>query len=149
MKNSNPTIAQLNELLAINYEAEKVYLHALNQVESEDLKHFFRARAFERSEFCRFLGAEIIQKGGQPEYLDQRKGGFDKLWVKFKQVVSKKDEYAIFDEVCKIKTWSVKKYNKVLKKFRFSENISQLLQNQRDTLERSMHSMQIGNRRIA
>ncbi|UKM65224.1 PA2169 family four-helix-bundle protein [Flavobacteriaceae bacterium GSB9] len=148
MKNSNPTIAQLNELLAINYEAEKVYLHALNQVESEDLKHFFRAMAFERHEFCRFLGAEIIQKGGHPEYIDQSKGGV-KIWDKFKQVISKKDESALFNEVCKIKTWSVKKYNSALKKFRFPENISQLIKNQRDTIESSLRSMQLGNRLIA
>ncbi len=149
MKKSNPTIAQLNELLAINYEAEKMYLEALKQVESEDLKHFFRAMAFERNEFCRFLGAEIIQKGGKPEYSDQMRGGLSRLWSKFKKGISKKDENVLFNEVCRIKTWSLEKYNAILDRVKHSEGIAQLLKKQRDTLERSLHSIQIGDRLIA
>lgn len=149
MKKSNPTITQLNELLAINNDAEKIYLDALHHVENEDLKNFFRAMAFERSEFCRFLGAEIIQKGGNPEYPEDEKGALTKLWSRLKQIISKNDEYALFDEICRMKTWTIDKYNDTLNKIKFSEHIAQLLQKQRDAIERSLHAIQIGDRQIA
>ena len=87
MKKSKQIISQLNELLALNYYAEKIYLDALNEVKNDYLKHFCRAMAFERNEFCRFIGAEIIQKGGEPKYPDHIKHKSDILWSNFKYTV--------------------------------------------------------------
>jgi uncharacterized protein (TIGR02284 family) len=68
MSESSQKIRQLNQLLIINNNAEKAYLEALEIANDEGLKQFFRARAFERSEFCRYLGAEIRVLGGEPSY---------------------------------------------------------------------------------
>ena len=144
MKKPNQIIQQLNELLAINNDAEKIYLDALNQVEDEALKHFFRAMAFERNEFCRFLGAEIIQKGGEPKYPEGKRQTSNKLWsTNFAYILSNKDEYELLDEVCKIESWSIKNYDEIIDKVKFPESTVQLLIKQRDIIENSLNNLKV------
>lgn len=144
MKTPNQIIQQLNELLAINNDIEKIYLDALNQVEDEALKHFFRAMAFERNEFCRFLGAEIIQKGGKPKYPEGKRQTSNKLWSNnFAYILSNKDEYELLDEVCEIKSWSIKNYDEIIDKVKFPESTVQLLIKQRDIIENSLNNLKV------
>lgn len=143
MKKSNQIILKLNELLAINNDAEKIYLEALNQVEDEALKNFFRAMAFQRNEFCRFIGAEILQEGGVPEYTEGISTSI-KLWSNnLMYIASIKDEYALLDEVCKIKSWSIEKYYEAIDKIKFPENIFQIIINQRNTIENSLDNLRV------
>lgn len=141
MKNPDQIILQLNELLALNNDAERIYLDVMNQVESQDLKNFFRALAFERSEFCRYLGAEIIQKGGEPVYSEHMKRTSSKLRINFKHVMSIKDEYALLDQVRGVMTWSIKKYYKITDNISFPERIFQLVSNQRDCIEKRLNTI--------
>ncbi|GAA4888863.1 hypothetical protein GCM10023311_11030 [Flaviramulus aquimarinus] len=144
MKKPNQIILKLNELLAINSDAEKIYLDALNQVEDEALKNFFRAMAFERNEFCRFLGAEILQEGGEPKYPEHKKHISVDLWSNnLTYIATIKDEYALLDEVCNIKSWSIKKYHEIIDKMKFPENTLQLLIKQRNTIENSLNNLKI------
>jgi len=144
MEKTEQIILKLNELLAINNDAEKIYLDVLKQVEDVALKNFFRAMAFERHELCRFLGAEIIQKGGEPKYPDHDRQTFSNLWsTNFTYILSKKDEYAILDEVCEIKSWSLKKYYEIIDQIKFPENTVQLLIKQRDIIENSLNNLKI------
>lgn len=142
MKNSKLIISSLNELLGINYYVERIYLDALNEVEAEDLKHFCRAMAFERSEFCRYIGAEVIQQGGKPKYLDHGKHKSDILWSNFKYTICVNDNKALVDELIRIKSWSIDKYEDALKKVDFPEHIAELLIKQKTVLEKSLSSVQ-------
>ncbi len=142
MKNSKLIISSLNDLLAINYYVEKIYLDALNEVEDEDLKHFCRAMAFERNEFCRYIGAEIIQQGGKPKYPDHIKHKSDILWSNFKYTICVNDNKALVEELIRIKTWSIDKYEDALKKVDFPEHIVELLIKQKTVLEKSLSSVQ-------
>ncbi|GGZ85560.1 DUF2383 domain-containing protein [Algibacter mikhailovii] len=141
MKNTKLIISQLNELLALNYYAEKIYLDALNEVENEDLKHFCRAMAFERIEFCRFLGAEILQLKGNPKYPDHMRHESNMLQSNFRYTICVNDNKAIIDELIRIKTWSIEKYEESFKKVGFPEHIFTLLKNQKSILEQSLASV--------
>jgi len=141
MENSKLIIAQLNELLAINYYGEKIYLDAFNEVENEDLKHFCRAMAFERIEFCRFIGAEIIQQGGEPKYPDHMKHKSNILRSNFRYIICINDDKALIDELIRIKTWSIDKYQECLNKVDFPEQIAELLEKQKTVLEKSLISV--------
>lgn len=55
MKYSEEISNKLNELLIKNYDAEKGYLNAMENVDSPNLKIFFKRRASERSEFAKEL----------------------------------------------------------------------------------------------
>ncbi|WP_298530989.1 DUF2383 domain-containing protein [uncultured Algibacter sp.] len=141
MKNSKLIISQLNELLALNYYAEKIYLDALNEVKNDYLKHFCRAMAFERNEFCRYIGAEIIQQGGEPKYPDHIRHKSDILWSNFKYTVCVNDNKALVDELIRIKTWSIDKYEESLNKVDFPESIVNVLLKQKTVLEKSLISV--------
>ena len=141
MKNTKRIISQLNELLALNYYAEKIYLDALNEVQNDYLKHFCRAMAFERNEFCRFIGAEIIQQGGTPKYPEHIKHKSDILWSNFKYTVCVNDNKALVDELIRIKTWSINKYEESLKKVDFPDSIANLLIKQKAILEKGLISV--------
>ena len=141
MKNTKRIISQLNELLALNYYAEKIYLDAFHEVQNDYLKHFCRAMAFERNEFCRFIGAEIIQQGGKPKYPEHIKHKSDILWSNFKYTICVNDNKALVDELIRIKTWSIDKYEESLNKVDFPEPITALLLKQKAVLEESLISV--------
>ncbi|WP_136480354.1 DUF2383 domain-containing protein [Cognatitamlana onchidii] len=141
MEKSKLIIAQLNELLAINYYVEKIYLDALNEVENDYLKHFCRAMAFERSEFCRFIGAEIIQQGGKPKYPEHIKHKSNLIWSNLKYIICVNDNKALVDELVRIKTWSIQKYEDVMSAVDFPSQLSELLNKQKSILEKSLRSV--------
>lgn len=143
MKRSNLIISRLNELLAINHYVEKIYLDALHEVENDHLKHFCRAMAFERSEFCRFIGAEIIQQGGEPKYPDHIKHKSDLLRSNLNYIICVGDNKALLAELIRIKTWSIEKYEENLKQVQYPEHISELLNNQKALLVSSLKSVEV------
>ena len=65
---------KLNELLVKNYDAEKGYLNAIDNVDNKELKMFFKRRASERSQFAKELRTEILQYGQIPEDSGSFKG---------------------------------------------------------------------------
>ena len=60
MKYTEKISNKLNELLEKNYDAEKGYLNSAENVESSNLKIFFKNRASERSQFAKELRTEIF-----------------------------------------------------------------------------------------
>lgn len=61
MKYTEEISNKLNELLVKNYDAEKGHIDAYKNVDSNDLKIFFKRRATERSNFAKELRTEILQ----------------------------------------------------------------------------------------
>ncbi|MEW4925706.1 DUF2383 domain-containing protein [Algibacter sp. 2305UL17-15] len=137
----NQKIDQLNELLVINYNAEKVYLEALESTEDEELKQFFRARAFERNEFSRYLGAEIRLLGGTPNFSDEVESQTKINWPDFKKVIASKNPRALFSEINRLKALCLTHYNRVINNFEFSEGLLRLLQRQMHVIGTSISLM--------
>lgn len=131
----NLNIAKLNELLIINHNAEKSYLEALEATDNEELKQFFRARAFERSEFCRYIGAEIRMLGGIPDYSDTN----TKInWPDFKKILATKNAKLLFTEINRLKSLCLTIYNKTLNSSDFQENVKKLLETQKNIIGSSI-----------
>ena len=137
----NEKIGQLNELLVINYKAERVYLEALESADSEELKQFFRARAFERNECSRYLGAEIILLGGTPNFSDETDSKTKIIWPDFKKIMASKNSLILFNEINRIKTLCLTHYNRVLNNFEFSESLQKLLEKQKQIIGTSISLM--------
>ena len=64
MKKSKQITSYLNKLLIINYEAEKIFLQALEEVKNSILKNFFRVSGYERNQIIKQLDSNIRQKVG-------------------------------------------------------------------------------------
>ncbi len=138
MKQQHQKIWQLNELLKINHVAEKSYLEALESTNDKELKQFFRARAFERSEFCRYLGAEIRMMGGIPDYSDTN----TKInWPDFKNILASKNARFLFNEINRVKSICLTHYNNVLNNYQFHESLAELLKKQRKIIGSSISYM--------
>lgn len=134
-------IAKLNELLNINHNAEKSYLEALEAADSEELKQFFRARAFERSEFCRYLGAEIRMLGGIPNFTDTIDTDTKINWPDFKKVIAAKNPRTLFSEINRLKSLCLTHYSRVLNNFEFHESLVRLLEKQMQIIGSSISLM--------
>ena len=106
---------KLNELLVKNYDAEKGYLNAIDNVESSDLKLFFKRRASERSQFAKELRTEILQYGQIPEDSGSFKGAMHRNWMSLKAVFSSNNEEVIIEEAIKGEEVSLEEYDTLLK----------------------------------
>ncbi len=84
MKYTEEISNKLNELLEKNYDAEKGYIDATKNVESNNLKMFFKRRATERSEFAKELRTEILQYGEIPTNSGSFKGALHRNWMNLK-----------------------------------------------------------------
>lgn len=137
MTQNNEAIEKLNQLLLINANTEKVYLEALDATTDEELKQFFRARAFERNEFCRYLGAEIRILGGTPSFSEELIDA-KIIWPDLKKTVATKNPKTLFTEINRLKTLCLTHYNKALSSVNFSSNLSNLLEKQKQTIGTSI-----------
>jgi uncharacterized protein (TIGR02284 family) len=138
MSELSQKIRQLNQLLIINNNAEKAYLEALEIANDEGLKQFFRARAFERSEFCRYLGAEIRVLGGEPSYAGEVDSAHRINWPDFKGILATNNARKLFSEINRIKGLCLIHYNSVLNNYEFPESLVRLLKKQRKIIGSSI-----------
>lgn len=143
MKKSKQIIDYLNKLLIVNYEAEKIFLKALDQAENSVLKNFFRVSGYERSQFIKKLDSNIRQNGGIPIYPETASDSNSKLSSHLSNIISTKNEKLLFTEIGKIQMLDIEKYQKTLFKFEFPEGIELLLKKQKNTIVNSLYSIEV------
>ncbi|MGC6431079.1 MAG: DUF2383 domain-containing protein [Jejuia sp.] len=137
MTQNKEKISKLNQLLVLNANAERAYLDALDATADEELQKFFRARAFERNEFCRYLGAEIRIMGGTPNFYDEEID--TKInWPNLKKVLGANNPKSLFAEINSLKSLCVSQYNKVISGAEFTKPITDLLEKQKQSIGSSI-----------
>jgi len=143
MKKSKLIIAHLNELLIVNYEAEKIFLQALDQIENSVLKNFFRVSGYERNQIIKQLDSNIRQKGGTPVYPEVSSNSNSELNSNLNEIISSKDEQLLLTEIGRMKLRDIQKYQNVLNDFDFSGSIEKILKHQKDTIVKSLYSIEV------
>ncbi len=144
IKHSEKVITKANNLLMMNYEAEKIYTDAHDIVDDDELKSFFRELAFERNEFARALKNETIKLGEQPqsfEGLNKLSRAYYIFWKNLRPLLKENDTPELFNQICNIKEWSIDNYNNLLQEFNLSLSLCKLLAEQRDILHSKMNSI--------
>jgi uncharacterized protein (TIGR02284 family) len=136
-------INQLNNLIVINAATEKVYLDAFETTKDSELKYFFKTRAFQRSEFCRFLACEIRRLGGEPVLTDEAESQLKKGLPDLTKVLASKNIRAVFAEISALKKTCLVHYNLVLQNFDFSQNMKQLLEHQKQAISTSINTLSL------
>ncbi|EGV42219.1 PA2169 family four-helix-bundle protein [Bizionia argentinensis JUB59] len=127
MKFTEEISNKLNELLVKNYDAEKGYINAMNNVEQSDLKMFFKRCATERSQFAKELRTEILQYGEIPEDSGSFKGTMHRNWMSLKATFSSNNEDAILEEAIRGEKESLEEYKDFLKDRTLPPSIDALL----------------------
>ena len=143
MKYSEEISNKLNELLVKNYDAEKGYLNAIDNVKSDNLKMFFKRRASERSEFAKELRTEILQYGEIPEDSGSFKGTMHRNWMSLKSTFSSDNDEAILEEAIKGEEASLSVYNDLLRERNLPPTIDSLLIKHKTAIQTAINNEKV------
>ncbi|WP_044402014.1 PA2169 family four-helix-bundle protein [Lacinutrix sp. Hel_I_90] len=140
MKYTEEISNKLNKLLIKNYDAEKGYIDAYKNVESNDLKMFFKRRASERSDFAKELRTEILQYGEIPEDSGSFKGTMHRNWMNLKATFTSNDDEAILEEAIRGEEASLEEYNDLLTEKNLPPTIDSLIAKHRNAIQASINT---------
>lgn len=143
MKKSKQIASHLNKLLLVNYESEKIFLRALDEAKNSVLKNFFRVSGYERNQFIKNLDSNIRQYGGTPTYPEESLDSDSQFSSKISKIIATKDEQKLFTEIGKMKLQDIQKYQKVINRSDFPEQIEDILIKQKDTIVKSLYSIEV------
>tara|TARA_R110002049_G_scaffold44913_1_gene131396 strand:- start:133 stop:582 length:450 start_codon:yes stop_codon:yes gene_type:complete len=141
MKYSEKIIKQLNDLLIMNYEVEIIYVEAMENVNNNELKTFFRERGFERNEFGKELRDEIEKLEGNPEFLGELSSDFYKIRMNFRNFLLLENKSDLLSEVYKIKQLTIKAYNDLLMELNLPLSLCKLLEKHRNQTKENLNVM--------
>lgn len=143
MKYSEEISNKLNNLLVKNYDAEKGYTNAMNNVENPNLKMFFKRRATERSQFAKELRTEILQYGELPEESGSLKGAAHRGWMNLKSTFTSNDEEAILEEAIRGEKTSLDEYKDVLKDRTLPPSIDAVLVKHKNAIQSAINTEKV------
>lgn len=141
MSDSKDIAARLNDLLEKNYDSEKGYKEAADDVKNERLKEFFKDRASQRYDFGHELKAEIRNFGESPDKGSSVKGDAHRTWMNLKSAFSGDNEEAVLEEAIRGEKAALEDYNKVIKEQELPPSTENLLIKQRNAIERSLEKV--------
>lgn len=139
MKYTEEISNKLNELLEKNYDAEKGYIDATKNVESNNLKMFFKRRATERSEFAKELRTEILQYGEIPTDSGSLKGALHRNWMNLKSTFTSNEE-AILEEAIRGEEASLEEYNNLITEKNLPPTIDGLIAKHRTAIQSAINT---------
>lgn len=134
---------KLNELLVKNYDAEKGYLNAIDNVDSNDLKMFFKRRASERSEFAKELRTEILRYGQIPEESGSFKGTMHRNWMSLKSTFISNNEESVLEEAIRGEEASLEEYDKLMKENNLPPTIDNLILKHRNAIQAAINTEKV------
>ena len=143
MKYTEEISKKLNELLVKNYDAEKGYLNAVDNVENERLKMFFKRRASERSAFAKELRTEILRYGEIPEDSGSFKGTMHRNWMSLKSTFSSNNEDAILEEAIRGEEASLKEYDNMINEKNLPPTIDELILRHRNSIQAAINTEKV------
>jgi uncharacterized protein (TIGR02284 family) len=140
MKFTEKMTSKLNELLEKNYDAEKGYKKAAENVENTKLKQFFNEQAQKRYDFGHELKTEIKNYGETPDKGGSATGAMHRTWMDIETAFSSNNEETILEEVQKGEKAAIEEYNEVINDTTLPPTTQKILTNQRDTINRAWQS---------
>ncbi|WP_411767255.1 ferritin-like domain-containing protein [Winogradskyella sp. A3E31] len=144
MKYSEKISNQLNELLTKNYDAEKGYRKAIDNVDNNNLKIYFTNRANERKEFANEIKTEIERYGEEPKESGSFKGTLHRNWMTLKSNLSNNNEEAVLEEALRGEEASLEDYNDVISSDNvFPPSIDTMLKKQKNAIQASINMVKV------
>ncbi|QLE01526.1 PA2169 family four-helix-bundle protein [Galbibacter sp. BG1] len=131
---------KINELLEKNYDAHKGFLNSADNVDSTNLKTYFKSKAAERENFAEELKREIISFGEKPVDSGSITGDAHRTWMNIKSALSTNDEESILEEVQRGEKASLEDYNEVLSETSLPQSTNAMLTRQRNAIQNSVNN---------
>ncbi|WPP53585.1 ferritin-like domain-containing protein [Catalinimonas niigatensis] len=124
----------LNDLLEKNYDAERGYRSAAENVKNARLSDFLLQNADIRQGFAIDLAEEILEMGGKPVSDSSTMSDLHRAWISFKSALSDNEEEAILNECIRGEEAALKDYNQALKSERLDDSTIVLLEDHRSQI---------------
>lgn len=141
MKYSEEMAGKLNELLQKNYDSEKGFRNAADDVRNPQLKAFFKEKAQERYDFGHELKTEIRNFGEAPEKGSSIKADAHRTWMDLKATFTGNNEEAVLEEAIRGEKLAVEDYNKIINDNDFPPSTKNLLLRQRNAIEKTLENV--------
>ena len=141
MKYAEEVAGKLNILLEKNYDTEKGYRYAAENVTNPQLKAFFNERAQERYDFGHELKSEIRNYGEIPEKGSSFTGDVMRSWMNLKAHLSSNKEEAILEETLRGEKAAVDEYNEVMKEIDLPASTQNVLMKQRNAITAALNKV--------
>ncbi|MGB7843964.1 MAG: PA2169 family four-helix-bundle protein [Salinimicrobium sp.] len=141
MSNSKEIAERLNDLLEKNYDSEKGYKEAADDVKNPRLKEFFNDKAKQRYDFGHELKTEIRNFGESPDKGSSIVADAHHAWMNIKAAFSGDNEEAILEEAIRGENAAIEEYNEVIKDLELPASTENLLIKQRNAIQRSMKTV--------
>lgn len=138
MKYSEKISGKLNDLLEKNYDTEKAYKYASENVKNPQLKSFFNERAQERYDFGHELKSEIRNFGESPDKGSSFTGDVQRSWMNLKTSLSSDKEEAVLEEMVRGEKSAVEEYNDVMDDTDIPASTKNILMKQRNAITESL-----------
>ena len=142
MNYAEKVAGKLNNLLEKNYDTEKGYRYAAENVANPQLRSFFNERAQERYDFGHELKSEIRNYGESPEKGSSFTGDVMRSWMNLKTHLSSNKEEALLEETVRGEKAAVEEYNEILKDNDIPASTQNVLMKQRNAITAALNKVQ-------
>lgn len=131
----------LNNLIEINYDRERGYLKAAEDVEDADLKPLFRSLSEDSAKYAKELADYVRQLHGTPSTGQTLSGQVHQVWLDIKAAISGRDRDAVIGSAQFGDKTAVEAYEKVLDmdKTAMIPELQSVLRRQRDAIQRGLN----------
>lgn len=140
MKYTEEISNKLNELLVKNYDAEKGYENAAENVDSDRLKMFFKRRSTERGQFANEIKNEIRQYGEEPKDSGSFKGTVHRNWMTLKSTFSGNNEEAVLEEAIRGEKASLEEYDALITEKNLPPTIDAMILKHRNAIQAALNT---------
>lgn len=131
-------IDALNDLLTRNYDAEKGYKEAAENVNSTSLKQTFSELSQQRYNFGHELKNELSKLGGTPEKGSSVAAGAHRTWMDLRAALASNEESAVLDECIRGEEKATDTYRDTLNDIAFSTDTRMVVNRQYETIQRTL-----------
>ncbi len=114
MDNNKEIVDAINDLITVNYDGERGYKEAAEDVTDARLKSWFREYAQQRYDFGHELKGELSQLGATPDKGTSVAADIHRIWIDLKAAIAGNDEAAVLNEVIRGEENAIERYDKVL-----------------------------------
>lgn len=138
----NEVVKYLNELLEKNYDAEKGFKKALEDVKNPSLKKFFKKQAIIRSRFKTEIERELHDLNAHPKVKEgSATGSLHRTWIDIKTALTGNEDESVLEECIRGEKASAKEYEEKLKKGHFPPKVKTILTNQLNEIKNTISSV--------
>ncbi len=142
MSYSKEVSKKLNDLLEKNYDAEKGFKEAAENVDNNELKNFFEKKAKQRYDFGHEIKSEIRNFGEKPDKGSSVAADAHRSWMNLKAKFQDSEE-AVLEEAVRGEKAAVKEYEDVIKDPTLPASTTNILMRHKNAIETSLEEVEI------